>query len=775
LSKHTKMTEQKEVLSLNLPPKTKWPDAAPLDGEDLIFSISCGNSHLHWATHYGDSEDYNPQIFWRTPHLKESDMEAEDLLAILSRNLPDDPHDHIFGKSVDATLADAISQSQKRTAPLISVYVVSTNQTQEALLAKIWNTIPSRSFVMTGEDFFKKEEGRYDTMGTDRLATLTGAVHLHGHPALVFDGGTATTYSATDAHGKILGGGIGPGIASKFRSLTKDTDALPDITTEEVIARVNEAQEKGKPLPTFARNTQEAMMADAFQEFALKGRNVIEHWLGKSHNNEENKTNISPTQKLNSDKRVICTGGDGDILMQLLQPHYGGVIEYMETNNNHNDGGIGGGSRSKNGAVARRYIVESSKHLIHYGIACVLAAQVGLRKSKDAFRKNPNEEHVGKRVAKHFEVEADDGDNIYRGKVTKVVEVEGRDCEFRIQYDDGDSEDVTSSELFDMFKLFALHGEKTSKKAAPARGKKKHATKRSRKAKSSEDNEAAAVDVPSAPAKSAETKSKEAPPEEKKAAATTNTAKRVKTSLNVEKAGEDVPKFPVKSATKDKAKGASAEEKKADATVEKAKPANVEKAVVAAPTESKKTDAKKVKRAAQASDEGKAGEGAPTEEKKPAAKKAKQSKASDDAKTQEVAPTKEKKPAARKAAKPSKSPDDVKALDTPLPVTKPRKRITNAAASSAQKRSTVKKGKTTVNSIWTVVNSSDPSSFVRRRIAKDFDGETFYGTIMEYDASENRAYWHVEYDDGDEEDYSKKDLIKALWYYEKEGKHDKNS
>ena len=63
-------------------------------------------------------------------------------------------------------------------------------------------------------------------MGTDRLATLTGAVHLHGHPALVFDGGTATTYSATDSDGKILGGGIGPGIQSKFRSLTKDTGML---------------------------------------------------------------------------------------------------------------------------------------------------------------------------------------------------------------------------------------------------------------------------------------------------------------------------------------------------------------------------------------------------------------------------------------------------------------------------------------------------------------------------------------------------------------------
>lgn len=44
---------------------TTWPDAAPLAGEELIFSISCGNSHLHWATHLGQDQDYNPDMFWR--------------------------------------------------------------------------------------------------------------------------------------------------------------------------------------------------------------------------------------------------------------------------------------------------------------------------------------------------------------------------------------------------------------------------------------------------------------------------------------------------------------------------------------------------------------------------------------------------------------------------------------------------------------------------------------------------------------------------------------
>eukprot|EP00584_Thalassiosira_punctigera_P006535 CAMPEP_0172538208 /NCGR_PEP_ID=MMETSP1067-20121228/9646_1 /TAXON_ID=265564 ORGANISM="Thalassiosira punctigera, Strain Tpunct2005C2" /NCGR_SAMPLE_ID=MMETSP1067 /ASSEMBLY_ACC=CAM_ASM_000444 /LENGTH=758 /DNA_ID=CAMNT_0013323661 /DNA_START=132 /DNA_END=2408 /DNA_ORIENTATION=+ len=755
------MTEQKGQTQ---PSKTKWPDAAPLDGEELLFSISCGNSHLHWATHYGDAEDYNPQIFWRTPHLKEEDMENEDLLAILSRNLPDDPHDHIFGKSVDATKADAEAQSKKRAAPLISVYVVSTNRGQEALLAKIWKTVPSRFFVMQGEDFFKKEEGRYDTMGTDRLATLTGAVHLHGHPALVFDGGTATTYSATDGDGKILGGGIGPGIQSKFRSLTKDTDALPEITTEEVIARVNEAQEKGKPLPTFARNTQEAMMADAFQEFALKGRNVIEHWLEKSYGkSNDDEKEISPTRKFNSEKRVICTGGDGDILMQLLQPHYGGVIEHMESNGANGGGGGGGGGRSKNGALAPRYVVEASKHLIHYGIACVLAAQVGLGKSKEAFRKNPHlEEHVGKRVAKHFEVEADDGDNIYRGKVMEIVEVEGKDHEFRIKYDDGDSEDVTSGELFDMLKLFSVHGEK-KKKAPLAKGKKKPAAKRARKGKSSDDEKAEEV-----PAKSAWIKATVTVLEETKADG--KASKRIKSSEHVERA-VDIPRL-----AKSKAKEAPLEEEKAigkndgklptEANEPAAKKAQKEQA-----TEDEKTMEPKepaAKKAKKASDDEKPA-AVPAEEKKPAAKKAEKAKPSAGGK--EAPEEEEKKPAAKRGEK-AKPSDADKVAETPSVSARSAKKKAGRTPPSS-KKSSAKKAKG-AGGIVGLVNSSDPRSFVRRRIAKDFDGELYFGTIMEYDDSETPVYWHVEYDDGDEEDYSKKDLIKALKYYEVKGKQDAN-
>lgn len=71
------------------------------------------------------------------------------------------------------------------------------------------------------------------------------------------------------------------------------------------------------------------------------------------------------------------------------------------------------------------------------------------------------------------------------------------------------------------------------------------------------------------------------------------------------------------------------------------------------------------------------------------------------------------------------------------------------------------------------VRQGNTSSFVGQRVAKDFDSDLHFGTVKRYDNDESPAYWHVEYDDGDSEDYSKKDLTKALSYYTVTGKGDK--
>jgi pantothenate kinase type III len=404
----------------------------PSPREDFIITISCGNTHLHWATHHGVNEDFNPKIFWRTPHVSAEDMTSgDDLVTVLSRLIPDDAHDYLWGPDNDASIDAAIEQSKLRAVPEISVFVVSSNDGQAEMLEKLMQTIPSKFCVVQGDMFFTEDQGRYPTMGADRLATLAGAAHMHGHPALVFDGGTATTYTATDCSGRILGGGIGPGIRTKLKSMAESTAALPDLSSK-VDARVNAAvgDAGNGPLPTFARNTEDAMLTDLFQDLAMKGRNVISTWLRKAFKSSKPQTVVF---KRNKDKRVICTGGDGEVLHKLLSPDAGGLIEVDDQEE-------------------RGYEIEPCKYLIHYGVTAILYSHAKLQQKKDEFVKKNEDEHVGKRVAKVFDIEEDDGDNIFRGTVQDVVKTDGKK-EYRIKYDDGDIEDVSEDTLFGEYQL----------------------------------------------------------------------------------------------------------------------------------------------------------------------------------------------------------------------------------------------------------------------------------------------------------------------------------
>lgn len=71
-----------------------------------------------------------------------------------------------------------------------------------------------------------------------------------------------------------------------------------------------------------------------------------------------------------------------------------------------------------------------------------------------------------------------------------------------------------------------------------------------------------------------------------------------------------------------------------------------------------------------------------------------------------------------------------------------------------------------------MVKSSQPTHFISRRIAKYFDDEIYFGTIKEYDDSDTPALWKVFYDDGDQEDYERRDLIKGLKLYAKAASED---
>ena len=61
----------------------------------------------------------------------------------------------------------------------------------------------------------------------------------------------------------------------------------------------------------------------------------------------------------------------------------------------------------------------------------------------------------------------------------------------------------------------------------------------------------------------------------------------------------------------------------------------------------------------------------------------------------------------------------------------------------------------------------DPYSFVHHRIAKQFDHQVYFGTVHNFDKKEQ--LWQVNYDDGDEEEFDKDDLVKYIQFFQSLG------
>jgi len=415
-------------------------------------------------------------LFWRTNALSLEDIKgASGSLEALSVLLPDTFHDYVFGVGKEPTKENVIRMSNSRRAPKLSIYVVSSNDEHAKLLKKIWVDVPCRMYLLRGNDFFTKKEGRYDGMGVDRCAALLCAANVTGFPALVFDGGTAMTYTAVDQSGKIMGGGITLGLGAKLRSIADATGALPFISPEECMKLV-EKYESGTPLPVFATDTKEAMMVNVLSEVDNNCRNVIDQWLSKvgrisptdddsdieAHVEEMKTGGLKAAMggvpcDNNNTRTVLITGGDADILMKLLAPNRKQILEAGPTNNTE-----------PSSANKSKYTVKRVKNAIHFGIAALLERKVKNRNASDAAVANEYENMiVGQRVAKKFPKAKDaDGDSIFRGTVVVLNQGNTKyDDLFKVRYDDNDTEDLSIRELRDALLLFSEVGDKVSHRA----------------------------------------------------------------------------------------------------------------------------------------------------------------------------------------------------------------------------------------------------------------------------------------------------------------------
>ena len=172
-----------------------------------------------------------------------------------------------------------------------------------------WNTrcakIISESFSCD-VDFVYSESSAFDVqnsygdpqqLGVDRWVAMIAAYHELQSDVMVVDLGTAITIDAVDNNGHHLGGQIIPGIQLMLRCLDKETDRikLPNMTLDSIT----------KCTGMLATNTDDALVHGTFN--AICG--AIERMI-----NDLKKNNYQP--------KVLVTGGDARLLLDILDESY---------------------------------------------------------------------------------------------------------------------------------------------------------------------------------------------------------------------------------------------------------------------------------------------------------------------------------------------------------------------------------------------------------------------------------------------------------------------
>lgn len=138
------------------------------------------------------------------------------------------------------------------------------------------------------------------TLGLDRVAACCAAADMsEGKAALVVDAGTAVTADVIDATGTFRGGNISPGLGLRFRALHAFTDRLPDVSAE-------------GDVPSFGHDTDTAIRSGVILGLAA-----------------EIKAEMAEAQRLYGARRVVITGGDGELLASRIATDNNFEISYQ--------------------------------------------------------------------------------------------------------------------------------------------------------------------------------------------------------------------------------------------------------------------------------------------------------------------------------------------------------------------------------------------------------------------------------------------------------------
>ena len=363
--------------------------------------------------------------------------------------MPPGGHELIFGtRGAPADKVHAAKAAADRRVPILSVYVVSTNQDNENGVEAMFKDIPCRMYRLKGSDFFSVEDGAYKGMGIDRLSNMRAAMKFYGNPLLVIDGGTAMTYTGLNAKGRIIGGGICPGISAVTRSMHDYTGGLPLISQEDIEKAASDASNNKDPLPIFANDTKTAMIAttlkakkdicwgavNAFKQLVLADKEeaakeaaAIASLAADGAATEAEKVTDGSGDRLFT---ICCTGGDMNMISSLLTADHSSMVP-SDLGPNALDG------------------IEINKHrnLCHYGVGTVLSEKQKETAAVETDDDLVRAEILGQRVAKQFNLNG--VKKIFRGTVAAAAAGKGlEDDWFYVRYDDGDAEHLSITGLY---------------------------------------------------------------------------------------------------------------------------------------------------------------------------------------------------------------------------------------------------------------------------------------------------------------------------------------
>ena len=180
----------------------------------MILAVDIGNTNIV----VGGLDEEKVSFFWR---LETDRFKTEDEYVVILKNLLD---------------IHNVEAAQIEGAILSSVVPALVPVLTDAVLR-----ITGKQCLVVGPGLKNGLKIKIDDpaqLGSDRVADAVAAVAEYEKPVVIFDMGTATTFSVIDADGNFLGGMIMPGALIGLDALAQKTAKLPQININEAPAKV---------------------------------------------------------------------------------------------------------------------------------------------------------------------------------------------------------------------------------------------------------------------------------------------------------------------------------------------------------------------------------------------------------------------------------------------------------------------------------------------------------------------------------------------------------